>query len=418
VDFEKLTHTERTIMKLKQLLLIILFLVIFNASAQMGGGGSSRGQSIPSDSGSGKNNIELMQQEMMGAIVITCQENINKDCAINEKVKSIVNSACGKEKSKELKDGCFTIAEQILSSLVNNPNSQESQIYKKIYNEQPHIIEKIKKQNDEEESKRALIKKDQDEKDEENKRALIKKQQEEIENSKLAVSETGQSTGSSKDRYQANRDTIAGATSSSKYEKTFIDKLMTVLISLCLYAAGMYLAYKGRWLTSGSSSTFSIKTGFLHRVGAMETSRKRVYNSITEKYDVETSRTISLIKIGDETLTNIDIGGADRAIFDILQPGNNAAIILMKMLFTDECIVYAVDIDEKIESERRNYNITFWNAAVLISLVIGMFMFLNSAEASLIFSFVFIFICLFSSWAKNGQQNFDRTYEELRNHIN
>jgi hypothetical protein len=162
VDFKKLTHTERTIIMLKQLLLIFLSLVFFNASAQMGGGGSSRGQSIPSDSSSGKNNIELMQQEMMGAIVITCQENLNKECAINETVKSIVNTACGKEKSREEKDGCFTIAEQILSGLLNNISSQERQIYQKIYNQQPHIVEKIKKQNDDEEIKKALIKIEQD----------------------------------------------------------------------------------------------------------------------------------------------------------------------------------------------------------------------------------------------------------------
>ena len=399
-------------------MLIFLSLVFFNASAQMGGGGSSRGQSIPSDSSSGKNNIELMQQEMMGAIVITCQENINKDCAINEKVKSIVNSNCGKEKSKEAKDGCFTIAEQILSSLVNNPNSQENQIYKKIYNEQPHIVEKIKKQKEEEEIKNALIKKEQDEKDEENKRALIKKQQEEIENSKLAASETRQSTGSSQDSYQAMRNTIAGATSSSNNEKTFIDKLTTVLISLSVYAAGMFLAYKGKWLTSGGSPTFSLKMGFLHRVGNMETSRQRVYNSVTQKYDVETSRTISLIKIGDETLTNIKIDSADRAIFDILQPGNNAAVILMKIPFMEECLVYANDIDDRIESKRYDVGIIYWNAAVLISLVIGIFIFFNSPEGSLVFSFVFIFICFFTSWMKNAQQDFDKTYDELKNRIN
>ena len=171
------------------LILILFSFLLQSASAQIGGPFNS-GQSIPGGSSSGKNNIELKQQEMIGAIVITCQENINKDCAINEKVKSIVNTACAKAKSREEKDGCFTIAEQILSSLVNNPNSQENQIYKKIYNEQPHIVEKIKKQKEEEEIKNALIKKEQDEKDEENKKALIKKQQEEIENSKNNIQES------------------------------------------------------------------------------------------------------------------------------------------------------------------------------------------------------------------------------------
>ena len=150
-------------MKTKFLAIFLLSFLLQSTWAQTGGA-FNRGQSIPNDSTSGKNNIELMQQEMMGSIVKTCQENINKDCAINETVKSIVNTACAKEKSKEEKDGCFTIAESILSSLLNNISSQERQIYQKIYNQQPHIVEKIKKQNEEEEIKKALVKKEQNEK--------------------------------------------------------------------------------------------------------------------------------------------------------------------------------------------------------------------------------------------------------------
>jgi hypothetical protein len=91
---------------------------------------------------SGKNNIEVMQQEMLEAIVISCQENITINCAANEKVKSVVNSNCRKEQSDEAKSGCISIAESILSSLLNNASSHERSIYQKIYNQQSHILEK------------------------------------------------------------------------------------------------------------------------------------------------------------------------------------------------------------------------------------------------------------------------------------
>ena len=235
-------------MKTKCLAIFLLSFLLQSTWAQTGGA-FNRGQLIPSDSTSGKNNIELMQQEMMGSIVKTCQENINKDCAINETVKSIVNTACAKEKSREEKDGCFTIAESMLSSLLNNISSQERQIYQKIYNQQPHIVEKIKKQNEEEEIKKALVKKEQDEKVEENKRALIKKQQEGIEHSKLAVSETAQSTSaSSQDRFQAIRDKIAGGPSTkssnidlSKVSSVFPNLLADLVSLIIIFGASIYL---------------------------------------------------------------------------------------------------------------------------------------------------------------------------------
>jgi hypothetical protein len=173
----------------KYLTLFLLSLVLQSTSAQIGRPSNSS-QAIANNSTSGKNSIEQMQEEMIEAIVVTCQENINKDCAINDKVKSVVNSSCAKEKTKEAKDGCFTIAESILSSLLNNTSSQERQIYQKIYNQQPHVIEKIKQQKEQEGNRIALIEKEQEEKIEENKRALIKKQQEEIESSKNNIQES------------------------------------------------------------------------------------------------------------------------------------------------------------------------------------------------------------------------------------
>jgi hypothetical protein len=385
---------------MKKIYLSILMILTFsfNATGQTSGAWSNNQQSSTDISGRSnlnspdKNNIELMQTQLIQSIAKSCQENISLDCAINEATKDIVNKACYKEKNAEERSGCYTISNQILNKLINDETSEERKLYKLFFNKQPQIIEiaNQRKAEEEEARQKADLLKNSELQNKNNDEKLINERAIKVESN-----------------YETQRN----------IENEIGDDELLLIMGL-LYIISFILAFTkiGMLITAIFSPSFSLKTGILHRIGNMETVRSKEFNTVTQKYDINTNRSISLIKIGNETLTNIPIESGDRSIFDIIQEGNNTALILMKMPFGNNRLVYGADIDEQTESKPLDQGIIYWTSSVLILLTIGILSyFFYSNVVYVLISIIVLFVSFFAAWSKNIQSRFNKKYDELKN---
>ena len=349
-----------------KIVLIFLLITAQNTWGQMSSD-SSRGQSIASDSALEKNKFEPLLKDMMEAMVMSCQENINNDCATSEKVKSLVKNTCENQESNEVKDLCYLVAFKILSSVVDDPNSDARSLYKIYYEKQQSILAKNQIKQVEEDG--------------------IRRSEEEAKKKENTVKAIA-----NKKRNEKDNDFFTG-------------------ISVIVLSFFILFTPVGSILIAIYPPRFILAKGTLGRVGSMETltSSKTQYNEFTKRIEtsVSISRTISLIKIGDQTFTNVEV--KDRSIFDVLQPGNETALI-----FDRNTLVFASDLDEEIQSAQ--YNSYVWIYYVITFLILVLCILISFSEAREILvtiSILFLGSSIVNYYQIKKQDAFNERYAEI-----
>lgn len=189
-----------------------------------------------------------------------------------------------------------------------------------------------------------------------------------------------------------------------------------VFFAVFIFNLAIIYAPLGAIIISIYPPEITTSKGRLVRVGGMEITSEtsQDYNPVTRSYSTSTSvsRTISLIRIGDQTYTNVPV--SDGAIFDIIQPGNQTALI-----FNRGDLVFAADLDEKTASGR--YNFDHWSfyffailfCSILYLIVIIGFFPNHRLSAIGVFSAPLIASSIAIAYQKRKQLEFDRSYNEI-----